>query len=74
MCTGRKANYIHFTTSLFYEFLFRERAKGFHINILEEKSFCYTTQLAKPVYAKGKEKKQNINWSLGKTTAAKRNS
>ena len=37
-------------------FFFFKRAKVLHVNILEENSFCYTTQLARPVDAKGREK------------------
>lgn len=38
--------------------LFRERAKGLHVNILEENSICYTTQSVRLTYAKkgGKQK------------------
>lgn len=35
---------------------FRERAKGLRVNILEEKSFSYTMHLARPAYARGREK------------------
>lgn len=34
---------------------FPECAKALHNNILEENSFSYTTQSARPTYAKGRE-------------------
>lgn len=36
---------------------FRKRVKELHVNILNEKSFSYTTQLARPAYTRGREKK-----------------
>ena len=38
------------------ELFFREHVKRLHVNISEEKSYSYTTQSARPVYARGKEK------------------
>lgn len=33
-------------------FFFLERAKELHVNVLEEKNVCYTTQSVRPTYAK----------------------
>lgn len=37
---------------VFLAFFFLERAKELHVNVLEEKNVCYTTQSVRPTYAK----------------------
>lgn len=37
---------------VFLTFFFLERAKKLHVNVLEEKNVCYTTQSVRPTYAK----------------------
>jgi hypothetical protein len=43
-----------------------ERAKGLHVNTLEEKNYSYTTQSARSAYTRRREKKQNKKLKLKK--------
>jgi hypothetical protein len=54
-------------------FFFRERAKGLHVNILEEKNLSYTTQSARPAYARGERKSKNRKLKLRKESVVEAN-
>jgi hypothetical protein len=45
---------------------FRDRAKGLHVNILEEKNLSYTTRSVRLAYARGGRKSKNRKLKLRK--------